>query len=208
MQLEKAVTRSLSIVDRALRGTFPTDYPKRCLYAAFGIQALLLDLGHDASIQGGDAVAFMVSRSGSRASMQGFAGASEGQAHYWVVVSERLVDIGPHYLPEDSSFLAAPVPMVFWDLKAKLPTYLRYRALEDFGTATSLVATDEIHERMDAFIAQCRRKSKQQLGQPKLPMWLLTSQASVELNAARGDAWAKGALRFASMSTAQQGLPF
>lgn len=208
MQLEKAVTRSLSIVDRALRRTFPADYPRRCLYAAFSIQALLSDLGHDASIQGGDAVAFMVSRSGKQAGMQGFAGAAEGQAHYWVVASEWLIDIGPHYLPQDSSFLAAPVPLVFWDLTAGLPPYLRYRALEDFGTAISLVATDEIHERMDVFIAQCRSKSKQQFGQPKLPMWLLTSPAAVELNAARGDAWARGALRFASMSATEQGLPF
>jgi hypothetical protein len=90
-------------------------------------------IGHNASIHGGDAVTFMVSRSGQKAGMQGFAGAVEVHAHFWVIASEWLIDIGPHYLPQDSSFLAAPVPLAFWDLTARLPPYLQYRTLEDFG---------------------------------------------------------------------------
>ncbi|NKK74024.1 hypothetical protein GFL21_28855 [Rhizobium anhuiense] len=208
MLFEKAVARSFSIVDRALRRTFPDDYHKRCMYAAFGMQTLLSDFGHDASIQGGDAVTFMVSRFGHQAGMQGFANAQEGHAHYWVVAAGQLIDIGPHYLPRDSGYPAADVPLVCWDIAAGLPPFLRYRVIEDFGPLTGLVTTNEIHERMGSFIGQCRSKARNQVGQPKLPMWLLTSREAVERSAAQGDVWAKGALRFASMPGIEQSLPF
>ncbi|MBZ5762915.1 hypothetical protein LAV84_25375 [Rhizobium sp. VS19-DR104.2] len=198
MLFEKAVARSFSVVDRALRRSFPADYHKRCMYAAFGMQKLLSDFGHEASIQGGDAVAFMVSRSGQQAGMQGFANAPEGHAHYWVVAAGRLVDIGPHYLPQDSSFPAADVPLICWDLAGALPPFLRCRVFGDFGPLTALITTEEIHERMEAFIEQCRSKAKNLVGQPKLPTWLLTSLETVERSAAQSDVWAKGALRFAS----------
>ncbi|WP_117195579.1 hypothetical protein [Rhizobium terrae] len=208
MQFEKAVARSFSVVDRALRRSFPTDYHKRCMYAAFGMQTLLSDYGHEASIQGGDAVTFMVSRSGQQAGMQGFANAAEGHAHYWVVAAGRLIDIGPHYLPQDSSFPAADVPLICWDLAGALPPFLRYRVLEDFGAFTALVTTEEIHERMEAFIGQCRSKARNLVGQPKLPTWLLTNLETVARSAGQGDVWAKGAVRFASMPGVEKSLPF
>ncbi|MDX0980297.1 hypothetical protein GOE03_30970 [Sinorhizobium medicae] len=208
MQFEKAVVRSFSVVDRALRRTFPGDYHKRCLYAAFGMQALLSDFGHAASIQGGDAATFMVLQSEDQAGMQGFANAAEGQAHYWVVAAGQLVDIGPHYLPQDSSFAAATVPLVCWELAQGFPTFLRYRALEDFGSVTALVATNEIHARMESFIGHCRTKVNQQLGQPKLPTWILTDHQAVDAHAKRGDSWARGALQFASMPGIERSLPF
>lgn len=208
MQFEKAVARSFSVVDRTLRRSFPVDYHKRCMYAAFGMQALLSDFGHEASIQGGDAVTFMVSRSGHQACMQGFADAHEGHAHYWVSAAGRLIDIGPHYLPQDSGYPAAQVPLIFWELEGGLPPYLRYRVLEDFGPRTGLITTNEIHERMESFIGQCRSKVGNLVGQPKLPMWLLTNRDAVERSAAQGDVWAKGALRFASMPGIEQSLPF
>ncbi|MBP1843906.1 hypothetical protein J2046_002164 [Rhizobium petrolearium] len=208
MLFEKAVARSFSIVDRALRRSFPADYHKRCMYAAFGMQTLLSDFGHDASIQGGDAVTFMVSRSGHQAGMQGFAHAQEGHAHYWVVAAGWLIDIGPHYLPRDSGYPAAEVPLVCWEIAGGLPPFLRYRVLEDFGPLTGLAATNEIHERMELFIGQCRSKAGNLIGQPKLPTWLLTSREAVERSAKQGDVWAKGALRFASMPGVEQSLPF
>lgn len=208
MQFENAVVRSFSVVDRALRRSFPTDYHKRCMYAAFGMQMLLSDYGHEASIQGGDAVTFMVSRSGQQAGMQGFANAAEGHAHYWVVAAGRLIDIGPHYLPQDSSFAAAAVPLICWDLSGDLPPFLRYRVLEDFGPLTALVTTVEIQSRMETFIEQCRSKARNLVGQPKLPTWVLTSREAVEQSAAQSDVWAKGALRFASMPGVEKSLPF
>ncbi|MHC2483456.1 hypothetical protein [Rhizobium leguminosarum] len=208
MQFEKAVARSFSVVDRALRRSFPTDYYKRCMYTAFGMQTLLSDYGHEASIQGGDAVTFMVSRSGQQAGMQGFANAAEGHAHYWVVAAGRLIDIGPHYLPQDSSFPAAAVPLICWDLSGDLPPFLRYRVLEDFGPLTALVTTEEIHERMETFIGQCRSKVRNLVGQPKLPTWLLTCREAVEQRAAQNDVWAKAALCFASMPGIEKSLPF
>lgn len=39
MLFEQAVARSFSVIDRALRRSFPTDYHKRSMYAAFGMHS-------------------------------------------------------------------------------------------------------------------------------------------------------------------------
>ena len=208
MIIEKAVERSLAIVDRALRQSFPDDYHKRCMYAAFGLQAMLKDLGFEPDILGGDMLAFMVSRSERQGGMQGFAGSVDGHAHYWLEVEGRLVDVGPHYLPRDADYPAATVPFVSWSIQEPLPPFLRYRIGGNFGSKTVLLSDEIINERMDKFVAICRRKLKGQVGQPKPPYWVLSGTASLLHHGAEGDPWVRNAMRFATMREAVAGLPF
>lgn len=208
MRFESALERSFAIVDRALRQSFPDDYCKRCMYAAFGMQSLLTELGFPASIQGGDVLAFMVARSGKQAGLQGFANASDGHAHYWTVSENRLVDIGPYYLPRDSSFPAVPVPLVAWDMFEQLPPFLRYRIAEDFGRATVLAANETIQQRMRDFIDLCRRKLKHQIGQRRPPNWTLTGTDALLFRGGLGDPWARNAMLFSTMPGIVDSLPF
>ncbi|MER8462972.1 hypothetical protein [Mesorhizobium sp. M1396] len=208
MRFESALERSFAIVDRTLRQSFREDYYKRCMYAAFGMQSLLTELGYPASIQGGDVLAFMVARSGNEAGLQGFANASDGHAHYWTVAENRLIDIGPYYLPRESSFSAVQVPLIAWSTFERLPPFLRYRVAEDFGRTTILVADESIQQRMAKFIELCRRKLKQQIGQPKPPNWILTGTAALLSRGERGDPWARNAMLFSTMPGTVENLPF
>jgi hypothetical protein len=122
--------------------------------------------------------AFVVSRSGLEANMHGFGTTSEGHGHFWLMAGNRLVDIGPHYLPREASQPSEPMPLVAWDLTEPLPPFLRYRSREDLGLRTVLVSDPEIEARMASFVALCQRKSRAQIGQPKLPHWLLKDTAS------------------------------
>lgn len=208
MRFESALGRSFAIVDRALRQSFPDDYYKRCMYAAFGIQSLLTELGYPASIQGGDVLAFMVARSGNQAGLQGFANASDGYAHYWTVAENRLIDIGPYYLPRESSFPAVPVPLIAWDISQQLPPFLRYRVVEDFGRTKILIADETIQQRITQFIGLCRRKLKQQIGQPKPPSWILTGTTALLSHGERGDPWVRNAMIFSTIPGIVENLPF
>lgn len=208
MIFPKALDRSFSIVDRALRQAFPEDYYRRCMYAAFGIQALLKELGFDASILGGDMLAFAVARSGREASLQGFGNSSDGYAHYWVTAEGRLIDLGPHYLPLDSRYPTEPMPLVAWPLEEGLPVFLRYRVGEDFGPKTALAADSVIEQRMEDFLHLCRRKLAGQIGQPTLPHWVLQGASSLLFHSNRGDPWALAATRFSKMPGTTTSLPF
>lgn len=207
MRIESVITRTLSVVDKALRKEFPGDYDKRCLYAAFATCALLQDAGFDAALAGGDFVAFVVASSGERAGLQGFGYGSTEPSHYWVEVEDTIVDLGPHYLPRGSSFPVSPMPLIAWRLADELPLYLRYRAHMRYDPAVQLQSDPAIMARKDRFVSECRAKYRAQMGQPKLPRWLLTGPDAVLAAALAGDSWAQNALRFASGIDESQ-IPF
>jgi hypothetical protein len=208
MIFEKAVERSFAIVGRALRQTFPDDYHRRCMYAAFGMQSLLGKLGHQATIFGGDIMGFVVSRSGDQAAMHGCGTTDEGHGHFWLHAGGRLVDIGPHYLPYEASLPSEPMPLIAWDLSEPIPPFVRYRAQQDLGPKTVLVSDARITARMESFVQLCERKLKAQVGQPKSPSWLLTSTASLLRHGERGERWVHHAMRFCTMRDAVADLPF
>ncbi|MEA2893500.1 MAG: hypothetical protein QOI05_4293 [Bradyrhizobium sp.] len=198
MNLPNLIARTLAIVDRSLRSEFPDDYHKRCMYAAFGTSALLQDAGHQASIVGGDFVALVVATSGQRAGLQGFGFGENEPSHYWVTLGDKIIDLGPYYLPRDSRYPAQPLPMVAWSPAEALPRYLRYRAEIAYDPAARLNSTPEIESRMAAFLTRCRNRFAEQRGQPKIPHWILTGDSSLVTAASSGDAWARNALRFAN----------
>lgn len=77
----RQIERIFAVVDRCLRKTFPTDYHKRCAYAALGVRALLDELGLAAAVVGGDSAAFIVARDNSRAGLAGFAFNADQSSH-------------------------------------------------------------------------------------------------------------------------------
>ena len=177
------------------------------MYAASTICVLLRDANFDACICAGDFLAFVVSRTGDRAGLQGFGGGKEQWSHYWVKTGSIIIDLGPHYLPRGSSFEAASLPFIAWDTMGGLPKYLRYRPQEEFEFSIQRVATLNSAARNEAFVEDCRRRYQSQNGQPKLPAWLLTNEKSLLAAAARGDFWARNAMRF-SEGMDEAKLPF
>lgn len=197
----------LTTVANALRVEFPDDFHKRCLYAAWGVRSLLIDAGVRAEFIGGDFVAFVVSRDGTRAGVQGFTHAKDQCSHFWVEASGRLIDIGPHFLPNESSYDVAEMPAVAWDLSHQLPRYLRYRIQERFNEDTLLIRDQVINSRCAAFAECCRRIARSSDAPSKFPTWIVTGPASVEIAANRKVPWAIGAARFARRSDSAD-VPF
>lgn len=166
------------------------------MYAAFGLRALLRLAGHEALIIGGDFAAFIVARTMGRAGLKGFGFAADGPAHYWVEAGSTLIDLGPHYLPRSSSYPVAPMPILAWAKSEPLPHVVRYRRMVEYASDVALDSTPEILARMERFLEACEARYRAQVGQPKLPSWLLTKKADLVLSASSGDPWAMSALRF------------
>lgn len=194
------VTRSLAIVDKALRAAFPDDFDKRCMYAAFGLRQLLQEAGQTVQIVGGQFLCLVVSPDGRQVTFQGFGMPSSAQApepsHYWVEAGQTLVDLGPHYLPRRSSHRAASMPLVCWSLQTSLPPFLRYKEAMRYDQNVELVATAAISKRMDDFLLRCQQESRSATGDVKLPGWQFRDIGSLQHAAQRGDAWARGAMSF------------
>lgn len=207
MRIDSVIARALYVVDRALRSEFPDDYDKRCLYAAFGTCALIQDAGFEANIAGGEFLAFVVSKSGQRAGLQGFGANPAQPSHYWVEVEGTIVDLGPHYLPRGSSFPAEPMPIVAWRPGSELPRYLRYRTTIRYAPDAELQSDGVITVRKEAFVSKCQSRYKAQVGQPKLPVWLLSGSVSFDAAVLRRDTWARNAKTFANGIEESQ-LPF
>lgn len=199
--------RLLSVVVRSLRKEFPDDFYKRCSYAAFATRALLLDAGVESEIIGGDMVAFIISRDGRRAGMQGFGFGKEQCSHFWVEAEGALIDVGPFLLPQDASYPVAEIPLVAWNLAQPFPAYLRYRCIVRFPAEAVMSSEAEHNARCDRFIAACRDRVASQVTGTKPLSWLLTDpDATANATRAR-DPWATGALRFAGLMDVAQ-LPF
>jgi hypothetical protein len=202
------ILKLLGVVVRSLRKEFPEDFYKRCYYATFAMRALLLDGGVEAEIVGGDFVAFIVSRDGVRAGMQGFGFGADQCSHVWIEAEGRLLDVGPHLLPEDASYPLSRMPLVAWDLATPFPAYLRYRRVQRFPADAVMSAVPGQNARCDNFIAACRSRAASQVAGAKPLTWLLTDPNATVAAAARSlDSWAIGAMRFARMTSISD-LPF
>jgi hypothetical protein len=197
----------LTTVAAALQAEFPDDFHKRCAYAAWGVRSLLFDAGIQAEIVGGDFVAFVVSRDGTRAGMHGFAHSADQCSHFWVEASGRLIDLGPYFLPRESSFDVAPMPAVAWELSHPLPRFLRYRIQERFDQKALMNRDPAINARCAAFIERCRDMVHSSDALLKFPTWIVTGPSSVEIEANRKTPWAIGAMQFAMRSDPRD-LPF
>ena len=194
------ILKLLGVVVRSLRKEFPEDFYKRCYYAAFAMRALLLDAGVEAEIVGGDFVAFIVARDGTRAGLQGFGFGAEQCSHFWVEAEGRLIDVGPYLLPEDASYSVSAMPLVAWDLATPFPAYLRYRPVKRFPADAVMSAVPEQNARCDHFVAACRSRAASHIAGSKPLSWLLTDTNATVAAARSHDSWAIGALRFARMT--------
>lgn len=203
----RQVERVLAVVDRCLRKTFPTDYHKRCVYAAWGVQSLLNDLGYAPVAVGGDFAAFIVAQDNSRAGLAGFAFNAEQCSHFWIECGDRLIDIGPSYLPLEASYPVARMPALAWRMDDPLPAYLRYRVQMRFSPEDRLSTDPVIEARAERFVAACRARAAAQRGHLVFPTGLISGDASVRAIAGKGDSWARGALRFSAMAD-WSSLPF
>jgi hypothetical protein len=197
----------LAIVAATLRQEFPEDFYKRCAYSAFATFSLLRDADVDALLVGGDFVAFIVSRDGRQASMQGFGFGDTQCSHFWVEAEGRLIDLGPHFLPEDTRFPAAPMPAVAWDLANPLPRSIRYRTIQRFPAEAEMSSDPIVQARCRTFIAKCRSRRNSQVNFLKFPTWIVTGKPSMTIATNRRDPWAVGADRFERL-VVPQSIPF
>jgi len=194
MQLRQ-LERMLTVVERTLRKEFPADFHKRCGYAAFGLRALLDDAGIEAEAMGGDFAALIITRDGNPA-MHGFAHGQEQCAHFWIELPDRLIDLGPYFLPNEASSPIAQMPAVAWDKTHPLPHYLRYRPLLRFPKDAEMAEDQTIKARSTRFIEQCRQRMAGQVGPAKFTTWIVTGPASAQIAANKRDLWALGAVKF------------
>lgn len=191
-----AFTTSLATTHATLRATFPADFHKRCMYAAFGVASLLEDAGIPAEVAGGDFLCAVVSRDGQQLSLQGFGtpGASE-PSHYWVCTPRQLIDPGPAYLPYESPFPAASLPALSWSTMSPLPGFIAYRERVRVA-ADAMISTTSIAERVAAFVAACRAHRDSQQAADHLPYWQLRDLGGLAHWAQKRDPWALAARSF------------
>lgn len=199
--MEDETRRALRVVDRALRDAFPTDFHKRCLYAAFGTRDVLRARGVPAVIVGGDFRCFMMSRDRKRATLEGFGGSAERNqpSHFWLECDGRRLDLGPHYLPRESQYPVVSVPVVRWSMQSELPSFLRYTPNVFYDRDAVLNSTAEVIERMAQFVERCYTLDRSMKPIPAKWDWELTDMTSLKSAASRGDRWAQGAIRYLSI---------
>ena len=200
MSKEDCVSRALAVTDETLREVFPSDYFKRCMYAAFGLGSLLGDAGIRATVVGGDFLCAVVSQDGRQMNLQGFGTTGVGEpSHFWVEAQGLLLDLGTTYLPYESSFAAAQLPAVRWPLSSALPDFLRYRECRRY-LVDAEVLDSVVRERRNAFVSSCRHMNAAIERAPKLKTWQLRDMASLQYAAERGDRWAQAVVKFLQRS--------
>lgn len=185
----------LATVASCLTEMFPKDFFKRCAYAASATASLLHDEGAEANVVGGDFAAFILAASGDRAGMQGFGFGQDQCSHFWVEAGYRQIDLGPYFLPFDSSYPVVPMPAVAWDARQSLPRSLRYRKLSMFAATASFSPDPNIQERSARFLNLCRERIASGVNR-KFPTWIVTGAPSLDIAANKGNPWAIGAKRF------------
>lgn len=197
----------LAIVEACLCDSFPNDFFRRCAFAAFGVRALLQDLGIDAVIVGGQFAALVITPDQARIAVQGFRSGRELFPHFWVEAADRLIDLGPYLLPFGSDYPVLPMPAVSWDMSAPLPESIRYRARRRLPPSNQMSTDSAINAQCDAFVAQCRAMAASGAPPPRFPTWIATNYASLLAAVDRGDHWALGAKRFEQLAR-HHPLPF
>jgi len=200
------VERVLCVVDRCLKGRFPDDYYKRCLYASFGVHSLLQAMGHKPTIVGGNFLAFVVSRDQRQATMQGYGSDSGEHSHYWIELDGAVIDPGTYYLPMGSSFQACEMPALCWDVGYRMPKGLRYAPEARYASSEVANLQPHIIEKMVPFLAACKARMAQPLVKPRIGKWMATSPSSIKQAAIKGDSWARALMRYELMPA--EPLPF
>lgn len=198
-ELESVLAR----VDATLRGVFPDDFDRRCMYAAFGVHDLLVAGGHAAEVAAGDFLFLTVSR--DQLLMEGFGTADLAgpPSHFWVEADGFRVDLGPHYLAHRTRLPGATAaPPLCWKRGTPLPHFARYRERE---RVQALAVDDAVAERLQRFRAACLEATAPAIGPPWA--WLLRSPGSVTAAVRQGDLWAAGAQAYLKRSRLAD-LPF
>jgi hypothetical protein len=166
------------------------------MYGSFGLSALLRDEGISTQIIGGDFICAVVAKDGSRMTLQGFAGQPGGMpSHYWVEAQGLLLDLGPMYLPCESSFPASPLPALRWPTTSKLPDFVAYRERVRYDGGVA-IANPELRQRNAEFISHCRKVGRTHTEQIALGTWQLRDFQSLHRAATEGDSWARAATLF------------
>lgn len=191
------VSRSIAVLDLALRQAFPDDFDRRCMYAAFGLKLLLAEAGFATKIMGGDFLCLVLGSHSRESMLQGFGSSTSPESsHYWIETGAELVDLGPSYLPKGSSFRALPMPVIRWRLTAALPTFLQYRARVQWDTHVELDSSNEIRQRMADFLDTCQRLNQIEAVALKPTAWQLRDFETLRFAAQKGERWAAGALEY------------
>jgi len=196
MRARDPIGQALAIADASLREFFPTDFYKRCMYASFGIAALLRDQGIPAHVVGGDFICAVVSTDGEQMSLQGFGTRHDGPpSHFWVLSGDHLLDLGPMYLTHESSFPAAPLPILRWPVAISMPDFIRYRERERYVEGAENL-DPVMREKIAAFLLHCRQIRDDASRDFPLPAWQLKDSQSLRFAAQKGDMWASAAMEF------------
>jgi hypothetical protein len=190
------ITRAFAITDLSLREFFPADFYKRCMYASFGMAALLKDEGIRVQLIGGDFLCAIVSDDGRQMSLQGF-GTNDScePSHFWIHAGGNLLDLGPMYLPYESPFPAPSPPLLRWSLASRLPAFLAYREHVRFAEYVDVI-TPEVRQRNAAFISACRSNREVHGEHVRPSQWQLKDMQSLRYAAQRQDPWALAASEF------------
>lgn len=197
----------LAVLESCLCELFPSDFYRRCAFAAFGMVALLNDAGISASIIGGQFAAFVMAPDGSRMAVQGFDRGQEPFPHIWVEAEGHSIDLGPYLLPFGSDYPVAPMPALAWNMAAPLPAALRYKVHARLQSDARVSANPAVRTQCDRFVARCREVHADVSRTPRLPNWVATGPASMAAAVGREDSWACGAKRFEQLA-ANHPLPF
>jgi hypothetical protein len=165
------------------------------MYAAFGVAALLKDEGICAQVIGGDFLCAVVSDDGMQLSLQGFGTAGAGEpSHFWVHAQGTILDLGPMYLPYESSYPAPSPPFFRWPLSRPLPSFIAYRERASYANDVE-IADPEIRQRCADFTELCRATSRLQ-NWMRPQSWQLRDYQSLRYAAQKGDPWACAAMEF------------
>lgn len=191
-----------AVTDWCIKNSFPDDYDARCLYNACAIHTVLMSEGVKAIIVGGNVGVFTLSTDGREALLEGFGGGDITQpSHYWVEADEIILDPGTSYLPKRSRMHAVLMPMVAWPKNNALPNYLQYKETIRYAEEVEYIFPDDITNRVSDFIERCQKRYASRAAKKKLSTWILSSPNGLNNAAKSGDRWAKGALRFLSMTS-------
>lgn len=199
LKLESSVVRAAYVVDRSLRSYFPHDFQARCMYAAYGTQAVLRQFGYSSRINVGTFGMFSVSRDGRRSAMDAWGGRGNTLSHFWCVVENRIIDPTSPYMAMKGSFEKADAPIVYWNILKEMPKSFRYYYAADLSPRSPDTYDDDMKKRLREFVQTCESKAREIKGQPRMKYWLLKDMHSIKAAADRGDTWAKAALRLQKM---------
>jgi len=129
-------------------------------------------------------------------SLQGFGTRSGGMpSHYWVEAQGMLLDLGPAYLPYESSFPASALPVLRWPSTSKLPDFVAYRERVRYAEGVE-IDTPKFSQKNAEFVAHCREVARAETAPISLGTWELSDMQSLHKAAAKGDSWALAALEF------------